>query len=130
MRIMKVIAIIALIAAAIGAYFYKQRKKNEVEIKSDILDSELSFDEVIAFFKSKNLNKDIHTPFIANGDSEKLKKMFHQPYPQGKEGYVSLLFGVYNGQTDEIEDIRLVYAKSLSSKILEVLGNDTMVILS
>jgi len=130
MRIMKVIAIIALIVAAIGAYFYKQRKKNEVEIKPDILDSELSFDDVVAFFKSKNLNKDVHTPFMANGDSAKLKAMFHQPYPQGKEGYVSLLFGIYNRKSDEIEDIKLVYAKSLSPKILEVLGGDSFVILS
>jgi hypothetical protein len=130
MRVMKVIAIIALIAVAIGAYFYKQRKKNGVEIKPDVLDSELSFDDVIAFFKSKNLNKDAHTPFMANGDSAKLKAMLHQPFPQSKEGYVSLLFGIYNSKSDEIEDIKLVYAKSLSPKILEAFGNDSIVILN
>lgn len=127
---MKVIAIIALIMAAIGAYFYSQRKKAVVELTPDILDAELSFDEVTAFFKSKNLNKDVHTPFMANGDSAELKKMMHQPYPKGKEGYVSLLLGVYNNNSDKIEDAKLIYAKSLSPKIVEVLGGEPMVILS
>ena len=129
MRIMKVFVIIALIVAAIGAYFYRQKKKNGVEIIPDVLDSELSFDDVVAFFKSKNLNKGVDTPFMANGDSAKLKGILRQPYPQGKEGYVSLLFGIYDSKSDEIKDFKLVYAKSLSPKILEVLGNDSFVIL-
>lgn len=130
MRIMKVFAFVTIVVAAIGAYFYSQRKKSKFEFTSDILDAELSFDEVMAFFKSKNLNKDVHTPFIANGDSAELKEMIHQPYPEKKEGYVSLLLGVYNKDTDEIEDAKLIYAKSIDAKISDILGCETMIVLS
>lgn len=132
---MNYIAISALIIAAIGAYFFLRSRKNSdgdsvVDVPSDVIDSEFSFDEVVSFFQSKQLNQEVHLPFIANGDCAEFKKMFKSSFPKSKDGYVSLFLGVYNSKTDKVEDMRLVYAKSLDAKTLEVLGNEKLVVLN
>lgn len=136
---MKIVAagIAVLLLTAVGIYIYKTRsqKDKNVDVDSDdlpseILDGELTLDAVIAFFKSKSLEQDKHKPFIANGFSDEWQKKCNCKFPPQKDGYVSIVLGVFNEKTDTLEYAKIVYAKSLDKKLLDVLGNDKLIVLS
>lgn len=136
---MKIVAagIAVLIVAAVGIYIYKTRPKKDKNVDADsddllseIIDGELTLDAVIAFFKSKSLDIDKHKPFIANSfPDDEWQKKCNCKFPPKKDGYVSILLGVYNEKADTVEYIKIVYAKSLDKKLLDVFGNDKLVVL-
>lgn len=131
MRIMDSVIGIIVIALAIGAVVcYKKGRQESIDINEEVIDSELMFDDVVSFFKSHNLNQNKHVPFIANGDCEDFRKMLHAPYPKSKEGYNSIFIGIYDDECKRIIDNRLLHCKSVDPKILEILGDEKLVVLS
>lgn len=122
---------IVIIAAVVGGIVYYQlKKKSDIQLNEEVVDTELLMDDVISFFKMQKLDQKKHLPFIANGDCAEFRKLFHAPYPKAKEGYCSLLIGVYDEQTQEIIVSKLIHAKLLDRKILEILGNENLVVLN
>lgn len=123
---------IIVVALAIGAFVYYRQKnlQKNVHLNEEVIDSELSFDDVVSFFKAHKLDQKKHIPFIANGDCEEFRKMLHAPYPKAKEGYVPIFIGIYDNETEGIIDNRLLHCKSLDPKILEVLGDEKLVVLN
>ena len=122
---------IVIIAVVVGGIVYYQlKKKSNIQLNEEVVDTELLMDDVISFFKMQKLDQKKHVPFMANGDCEEFRKLFHAPYPKAKEGYCCLLIGVYDEQTQEIIVSKLIHAKSIDKKILEVLGNENLVVLN
>ena len=122
---------IVIIAAVVGGIVYYQlKKKSDIQLNEEVVDTELLMDDVISFFKMQKLDQKKHIPFMAKGDSTEFRKLFHAPYPKAKEGYCSLLIGVYDEQTQEIIVSKLIHAKLLDRKILEILGNENLVVLN
>lgn len=122
---------IVIIAAVVGGIVYYQlKKKSDIQLNEEVVDTELLMDDVISFFKMQKLDQKKHLPFMANGDCAEFRKLFHAPYPKAKEGYCSLLIGVYDEQTQEIIVSKLIHAKLLDRKILEILGNENLVVLN
>lgn len=96
-----------------------------VDFFIDVIDGILNFfDNVVSWFKNKFLNPQRHTPFI--GDENKIKQMLKTAPKKN----VGIFEGVYDNQTDEIIDLKVVEADQLDSKTKEVLGNEPLVILS
>lgn len=121
---------IVIIAAVVGGIVYYQlKKKSDIQLNEEVVDTELLMDDVISFFKMQKLDQKKHVPFMANGDCAEFRKLFHAPYPKAKEGYCSLLIGVYDEQTQEIIVSKLIHSKLLDKKILEILGNENLVVL-
>ena len=122
---------IVIIAVVVGGIVYYQFKKRAgIQLNEEVVDAELSMDDVVSFFKMQKLDQERHIPFIANGDCAKFRKVFHAPYPKAKEGYCSLMIGVYDEKTQEIIVNKLIHAKSLDKKIIEVMGNENLIILN
>lgn len=122
---------IVIIAVVVGGIvYYKFKKRVEIQFNEEVLDTELSMDDVISFFKMQKLDQERHIPFIANGNCVKFRKLFHAQYPKAKEGYCSLMIGVYDDKTQEIIVNKLIHAKSLDNKIIEALDNENLVILN
>lgn len=113
-----------------GIVYYQLKKKSDIQLNEEVVDTELLMDDVISFFKMQKLDQKKHVPFMANGDCTEFRKLFHAPYPKAKEGYSSLLIGVYDEQTQEIIVCKLIHAKSLDKRILETLGNENLVVLN
>lgn len=122
---------IVIIAVVVGGIVYYQYKKRaDVQLNEEVVDTELSMDDVVSFFKMQKLDQKRHIPFMANGDCAKFRKLFHAPYPKAKEGYCSLMIGVYDENTQEIIISKLIHAKSLDNKIIEALGNENLIVLN
>ncbi len=123
----------AVVMAALAFFFLiRKGKKNggdkeSPDLKSETVESELSLDDVVAYFKSLNLDPKIHKPFIANGNSEKFQQIASFRFPNDKAGYSLLVFGVYDSKSDSITECRIVYAKSIDSKLIDILGDDHLV---
>lgn len=80
--------------------------------------------EVVNWFKSLSLDKDKHTPFIA--DAEQFKDMLKTAPKKD----VGIFEGVYDEEADEIVANRYLEADEVDQKTKEVLGNEPLVVLS
>lgn len=122
---------IVIIAVVVGGIVYYQfKKKSDLQLNEEVVDTELLMDDIISFLKIQQLDQKRHVPFMVNGDCSKFRKLFHAPYPKAKEGYCSLLIGVYDEKTQEIVVNKLIHAKSLDKKIIEIFGNEKLVVLN
>ncbi|MDE5880169.1 MAG: hypothetical protein K2H60_00430 [Muribaculaceae bacterium] len=81
--------------------------------------------EVVNYFRNKYLNPNKHKPFI--GDLNKILKENLKKAPERDAG---IFRGVYNTQTDEIEDLTAVSANSLDRETKNIMGNDPLVLLT
>lgn len=122
------IIIIAGIAFLACAYYYHKRKQEgqitpELEIDYESLFDQLvpedieqlSKADVIAYFKGLNLKKGIHIPFVAQtlGDSRKI-----------------YLLALYNENTQEIENYKAIAPSSVDQDLLDLIGQERMIVLN
>ncbi len=120
----------------------KRRKQVVATIQSfeeKNVDGELSFSDIIAWFKSLGLDQKQDVPFIVKGSmaSESIAKYFKTqnmeniPQPGQKvEGKVSVFCGVYNEKTEKLMHGVFIYADTLDAETLKVLGDRELVVLS
>lgn len=128
---------IGFCAIIIFFYWYGSKKKREGQSKiyniadslEEVCDGELNFEDVIAYFKTLNLNSQEDVPLIAQNPSDNIFSGIIAPKKKfEKDGYKALFLGVYNKKTDVLSG-KMVYAKSLDSKIKETLGKESFVTL-
>ena len=140
------------VAVGLGAVYYGYKKgllKKESKpikpisnLKIKQLEGALSFGDVVGWFKMLSLKKEKDIPFIALADkSEEMIASYFKPdniivYPPLPDGMLEdpskkrLLLGVYDEETDEVSNALLLVADSFDEKTLEVLGEESLVVLS
>lgn len=142
----------ATVAVGAGVVFlvykkgvFKKKPKNvkqicNLEIKK--IEGTLSFMDVVGWFKKLSLNSQKDTPFVALAD--KFEEMFttyfktenlmvYPPLPGDTfngPNHKRLLLGVYDEEAGEINKALLIIADAFDEKTLEVLGNESLVVLS
>ncbi len=84
------------------------------------------FGHVVNWFKSLSLNQQTDIPFLINAKSPEFKEMLKNA-PQKNVG---LFQGVYNEQTEEITHHEYLAADSVDQQTVNVLGTESMVVLS
>ena len=84
---------------------------------------ELRMEDVVSFFKSKNLVKGRDIPFVATvaGFSKVVS------LPNKENGYI---LGIYNEAKDDLTEIKLVYAKSIDERFKSTIGNEQLIVLT
>lgn len=131
---MKTITIIFGIAAIGGAAYYIYKKKSVGQFLTSnvkVIDGTLDFNDVVAYFKSKNLKKGSDVPFIArDGAMGQFVKKTHKRFPEGKVGYLTIVLGVYNEVDEKVTHGQILYVKELDERIKEVFGNEELIVLS
>lgn len=121
----------AIIAAAGAAYIIaRNRRMPKVytldNIKEETIEGTITLDDIVGLFKQQSLNPKEDTPFIAKGD---LRKFFSN-VKIDKEGYKTILVGTYRNKKEECNPLILIHAKDFDDKIVEVFGNENLVVLS
>lgn len=121
-----------LVGGAVGSVIYlKQNKiKSQIAATTEQIEGELQFEDVVAYFRSLNLNEEVDTPFLAIPYSTQFKGLTHGMLPPPKEGYKLLMLGVYNNDTDVINKYKFIYSLGWSEKLTEIMGDEPMVALS
>ena len=141
---MKLITVIAAIACVGGiGYYLKNRKSDpntETESKpqpfdindtnSEIIEGELAFQDIVSYFKLLHLTQGTHTPFVATPSSEAFRSAFSGNFT--KEGYKTLIAGVFNEQKNAMEVLRVFFARSIDAKTQDILSKaeDGLVVLN
>lgn len=115
---MKIIIIVLVILVALYLFGKKMASKEVLDLvntKQEIIDGELTLDNVIALFKAQNLNEASDQPFI----SKKLDGLKYMPNDVlDKPNYLSLVVGVnYNS---EPKIIKIIFAKSFDEKLKSI----------
>lgn len=82
------------------------------------------FHHIVAWFKNMNLDRHKHKPFIAN--TEAFKEMMQQAPTKD----VGIFRGVYNEDTDEIENGEVIEGDSLDPETKNTLGKEKLVLLT
>ncbi len=80
--------------------------------------------QVVNWFKSLHLDPQKDTPFIANAED------FKDMLKTAPRKNVGIFEGVYNEETDEITANRYLEADEVDEKTKEVLGKESLVVLS
>ena len=128
-----ILTIGAVCAIAYAVYKRKQNKYitlNDNNTETSIVDGELCFTDVIAYFKGLNLKKGEDIPFICR-ESQRTKEIFNIYRPEFKQaGYTWLFIGVYNENSEEITNYKVIYAKSLDKAITDTFNGEDLVILN
>lgn len=121
--------VVVAIAVALILKFRKKSKngQEEIEYSTSVVDDVLRMSDVVAYFKSLSLNQDLHTPFLAL-ELDVLqyiisKEDFH------KDGYKTIVLGVYEETLDRLKYTRVVYCKDFDEKLKETMGEDKLVVL-
>lgn len=108
-----------IIEAIKGAFRYI------VNLVRRVIDGVLNFvKEVVNWFRRLNLNPQKDTPFVA--DAKKFKELL-KTAPRKKVG---IFEGVYNEDEDEITAHQYVDADSVDQQTKDVMGNESLVVLS
>ena len=128
-----VVAIIAgavVIAGAVGVATYNRKKnwKKQLAASTEQIEGELKLEDIVSYFRSHNLNKEIHTPFVANGDAERVQAMIKDVI-QPKPGYTLTIIGVLNNKNNQISPQKCIFSKGLSNDLKQLLANDDLVVL-
>lgn len=110
---------------AVGTIAYSLSKK-KLPLLEETVDGSLKLEDVVAYFKTLNMVKGKQIPFLALPDAEKLAGTLHLRTNKPKV----LILGVYNEEKDELNPMKIVYADGFDEKIIEILGNEKLVILS
>lgn len=110
---------------------YRQLVKNWYLSKVEVLDGKLEFSSIVSFFRTLNLDKEIHIPFACREGGKGFSKFFgSKSFPEHKDGYQTIFIGVYNEKKNEIEAFKVIYAKELDDKTVDVFGNEYLVVLN
>ncbi|GEM_PF-699189 len=150
---MSTILIIGAVTVAVGAgvvyYSYKKglfKKKKIVKPICNLnvknVQGTLPFTDVIGWFKSLRLDSQKATPFVALADQ--LENMIgayfksdivfvYPPLPDDvfkDQGKKRILLGVYDENIDEVSHALLIVADAFDQKTLDVLGNESLIVLS
>lgn len=130
------IVIGGLALAGLAYYCYQRRKSKKIVSKDDYLrnfslDSvdletvdSLSLNDAVSYFKSLKLRKGHDTPFIA--DLNKTSELIHC-HPTLNHGF---MLATYNEDTSEIENYKLIQTDSVDLELLNIIGNEKLVVLS
>ncbi len=124
---MKIIIIVLVILVALYLFGKKMASKEVLDLvntKQEIIDGQLTLDNVIALFKAQNLNEASDQPFI----SKKLDGLKYMPNDVlDKPNYLSLVVGVnYNS---EPKIIKIIFAKSFDEKLKSIFDGKDLVVL-
>lgn len=84
------------------------------------------FNHVVGWFKSLSLNQQVDIPFVINAKDPQFKAMLKNAPVRN----VGVFEGVYNEQTDEITHHEYLAADAIDSKTREVMGTESLVVLS
>ena len=122
---------LVLVAVAIIGYAVYKRNKNSETTKKSILSpediDELDMPDIVAYFKSLNLDKNKHKPFVMQGN--KLIRESFDIIPYVSDGKIIILLGVFDEKNDKV-DLKLLACTTISDKVKEILGDDELVCLS
>ncbi len=109
---------------AVGAFVYAVCKRKE-PLLEETVEGDLKLEDVVAYFKTLSMVKGKQIPFLALPGEEKLKVM----NIKSNKSKV-LILGVYNNDKDSLNPMKIVYADGFDEELTEVLGNETLVVLS
>lgn len=109
---------------AVGAIIYAMSKKKE-PVLEETVEGDLKLEDVVAYFKTLSMAKGKQVPFLASPDEEKLKGM--KVTPKKKK---TLILGVYNTDNDLLNPMKIVYADGFDEKLIDVLGDEKLVVLN
>lgn len=122
------------IIGGLAYYFFRgggngDGEKVHLDLESEDVEGELSLKIIRDFFKSLNLKKGVHIPFIAKGNSaEFITKISEDSIPAEKEGYTCIIAGVYE---DHIISMgKIFYAKGIDSNLAQIFDKESIVVLS
>lgn len=109
---------------AVGAFVYAVCKRKE-PLLEETVEGDLKLEDVVAYFKTLSMVKGKQIPFLALPGEEKLKVI----NIKSNKSKV-LILGVYNNDKDSLNPMKIVYADGFDEELTEVLGNETLVVLS
>ena len=150
---MSTILILGAITVAVGAgvvyYGYKKglfKKKKTVKPICNLnikkVEGTLAFTDVVGWFKSLSLNPQKDTPFVALADQienmvgsyfKSDNVIVYPPLPDDvfkEQNKKRLLLGVYDEEVGEVKNAQMIIVDAFDEKTLEVLGNESLVVLS
>lgn len=117
------------------AFFVIHRMRSShkaiLKLETETYDGVLDLQQVTAFFRSLELQKSVHTPFIAKGDTPQIKSKFTKDsLPLMKPTYICLIAGVYEEGENTIRLGKVFYAKGFDNKLQKILEDGQLVVLS
>lgn len=146
--ILIMVAVTVAVVAGVVYYSYnkglfkKKCTKPMLNLSIKQIEGTLSFGDVVGWFKALSLDKEKDTPFIALADKfedmitsyfKSDNNIVYPPLPNGileDKDKKRLLLGVYDEKAEEVSNALLLVADSFDAKTLEVLGEESLVVLS
>lgn len=102
----------------VGIVIYKKSKNTNLNIET--VDNEVSFDDIVSYFKNLELKKEDGTCFIITEKKKEFHKLIY------KNGYYSLGLFVINGNGKIVKG-KILHAKSFDHKTIDMIGeNDVL----
>lgn len=138
-------AIAAGLCVGVAYYVYKKgaASKNDecASMTKKVIDGTLPFNDIVSWFKSLSLDKNKDIPFICLAD--KFPKVVNDKFNLDIEGMqsttdtpsdgnkkVRLVLGVFDEEKGKVSNIILLEAGQLDERTLQVLGDESLVVLS
>ncbi len=122
----------AAIAAGAGFFFLKKNKKfiDISKVHKETLEGCLNYEDVISWFKNLQLKKDEDIPFIAQSFDNLFDQQVKGQEILVKEGYITILLGIYNEVSKGLIDSKILFVKDLDGKLKDLLGKESCIVLS
>lgn len=115
--------VLGLGAIAIAAIAVSKSKK-KIPMESETVNGNLKMSDVVGYFKMLQLVKGKDVPFIARASRFKDVINTNSAKPQ------SLVLGVFNQESNEFNPVKVIFCDGFDEKLLEVLGNEDLVVLN
>ena len=136
---------LSVVVLGIGAYYiFKNnvsKTNNDLKLDRKSIDGTLSFEDIVSWFKGLNLERGKDIPFICLADKfqDLIKEKFNlnvekteSPFDtlNANDKKARLVLGVYNEKSNALSHLTLLESDQLDEKTLQVLGDESMVLLN
>lgn len=131
MKVTIIIVVIVALGAAITFFLLRRKKQNsKIECKlshspfpQNIIEEKVDtiiYTDIVAYFKSLPLIKGQDTPFMA---TYKFYEHIITPITDPK---TTLLIGTFNEKTNNLENVKIIMARSFDNRTKEILSKDSI----
>jgi len=137
------LGVLSAAVLACGAYYIIKnnisKTNNDLKLDRRSIDGTLSFDDIVSWFKGLNLERENDIPFICFADKfqDLIKEKFNLNIPEShietlfeSDKKARLVLGVYNERRNALSHLTLLESDQLDEKTLQVLGDESMVVLN
>ena len=99
------------------------------KLKPVIVDGKVCVEDIVAEFRLHNLDEQMDVPFVTLNANRVYGREIKAEFPLKKDGYETLLLGVYDRGSDSLGFAEVLYVRQMDEKLVRMFAGGDLIVL-